>query len=242
MTAQPSPAELGSLVLHLRDEPCVNSWRTVVADLPASDPATLGAAVLSQAASERPTTVFVYSAAWDDGRTEPVAFATIAERVSPSFSMGGFPVVARGFVRPDWRGLGLYRPILAHRVSLCVKRWGEELRGVHLGSASPAVWHVVSAGLGELPAFTLIGTESLKVTGSRHAVRDYLWLTPAFRARVDAEAATFSPPFGAAVRGWLDGAGPTWRDVLSEAGGVHLPEAGAVGELLAFCAAVPLVA
>lgn len=135
----------------------------------------------------RPSVVYAYYARRRDGNRELVAAAAVAAKVSRAYPHPGWPVVARGFVRPRHRGAGLYAALLAHRVRVCRRIWGARLEAIHLGSANPRVWRAALSGAGGM-RFVPIGRELLGTGRTRLPVRAFAAFTPAFSARLRAEA------------------------------------------------------
>ncbi len=177
----PEAASFAVLLRELRAEGAVHSWRWLAPDGGLAE-------LLAAEARRRPGVLIAYYALLPGGRRELVGAAALAERVRADFPHAGFPVAARGFVRPRWRGAGLYAPLLAHRVALCRRTWGERLEGIHLGSADPRVWRCARRGPGRA-RFLPVGEESLPAGRGRRRVRDFLHFAPAYARRLRAECA-----------------------------------------------------
>ena len=137
---------------------------------------------LHQALAIRPTALFVYTATCVDGAEEAVALATISDRVNRTFPYEGFPVLARCFIRPAFRGRGLYPYLVRHRVALCRAHWGERLRAIHLGAANPAVLGALQRLSDWETGLIHLGDEVLQVADSSYQVLDLLSLTQKYRA------------------------------------------------------------
>lgn len=172
-------ATLPPLLSELRDEACVHSWRR---RLPPSGPigSDVAAQLLADEDAHRPTTTFVYVVRRRDGSEQVGAAAAVSERIRADFAHDGFPVLARCYIRPEFRRRGLYRSVLRHRFDYCLKQWGDSLRAIHLGSADPTIWRVATMRPDLVPPFVHVGDEDLEVAGHSHAVRDLLAFAPRY--------------------------------------------------------------
>jgi GNAT superfamily N-acetyltransferase len=179
---------LPPLLEELRAESCVHVWRQ---RLPRNGRVDAAAArrLLDAEESHRPTTAFVYVAWLPDGRHEVVASGAMSDRVRADFPYEGYPVLARCYIRPRWRGQGLYRVFLRHRFGFCRERWGDDLSAIHLGSAEEVVWKVAMEPGAFDPPFVHIGEEDLEVAGRFHRVRDLLAFAPGWVARLHTSVA-----------------------------------------------------
>ena len=181
---------LPPLLEELRAEPCAHSWREY---LPPSGPMNRATAtrLMEREAVARPTRTFAYVAHRLDGSEEVVAAASVSDRVRGDFPYDGFPVLARCYIRPAYRRKGLYEAILRHRFEDCLSRWGDDLKGIHLGSGDAAVWWVATRLSDFKPPFLHVGHEDLQVAGDVHDVRDLLAFAPAYVTRLldESEAA-----------------------------------------------------
>ena len=173
-------ADATVLLAELKVERCGHSWRDALVGVEEEDSAGLVEAVEAAAAAARPTTLFSY---WGQGAKgeAPIAVAALSSHISHGFSTDGFPVIARCFVRRCYRGEGLYPHLLRHRLDLCHRLWGEELRAVHIGAADPAVVATLSRQDLKEMSFACVGLERLLVAGESFHVPDFLAATPRFR-------------------------------------------------------------
>jgi hypothetical protein len=187
-----SPQQWGCILDELRVESCGHSWRSHLFDLDSVQGEVSEAMssdrlemLLQRTQAHRPTALFVYVAVLDEGGHEPVAMAAISDRVSRDFPHSGFPVLARCFIRARFRGQGLYPFLVRHRVALCLSHWAEDLRAIHMGSASPTI----GDSLGTLPGvggpFIHVGQELLTVAGQPFQVSDLLLFSSPFREELD---------------------------------------------------------
>lgn len=237
------------------NDSCAHSWRRY---------ASCTGAITQQSVSDliecenrlRPTTFFTYYT-MQGAHREVVGIATVAERIHMSFPHDGFPVIARSFIRHRYRGCGLYRAMLQHRMDYCQDLFGARLRGIHLGTKHPAVRHVASRLDGPVSTFAHIGYESLDIGCEVELMPDYLAFAPHFgeqllmRAQTLArraktletaqlvELAQHMPLHGLGERGYgrlLD-----IVDGLRASTGIDLAQSGGPwAELLDFFASIPL--
>ncbi len=217
-SAADAAPSLGPLLGALRDEDCVHSWK---AHLPPTGPCDVAAVtrLLAAERARRPTVAFAYIAEAQTGGREVVAVGCVSSRLRADLSAVGFPVLARCFVRRQWRGRGLYRAVLSHRLAWCEARWGAELRAVHLGTADPAVWKVATTDDTLGPPFLHIGDEDLVVGDDVHAVHDLLRFSSPYAACLLAEARALEAAPGGAEAGRR----------LQQLVQLGLPACGAVG-------------
>ena len=180
--------EFGDLLASLRRESCAHSW-AYQSDT-SSSPADTAAEILRRETRHRPTTVVAYRAYRTDGRSDLVAVGSVAARINRDFPYGGFPVVARCYINPLFRGAGLYRRLLAHRIGLCHAYWNTSLKAVHVGTASPAVLRTATSGATGY-RFVPVGEEHLAAGPQRHRVNVLLWFTPEYAACLRTELATY---------------------------------------------------
>ena len=246
VTTEIDAAAAAALLSELPQERCAHSWRKL---LPTSG--TIGTRdverVIAHEQRQRPTTFFWF---WRGG--ELAAVATVAERISASFAVAGFPVLARSYVRPQMRGRGLYCQLVIHRVAYCREQYGAELRGIHFGTNDPRVVRTASEHLA--PAPLCFGEEALAMPEGASTVRCYLAPSPHFAAQLRAELAPLEVHPDPIARGFslaahrfvLRGYDPEAHDSASARRlasalreiDVHVP---AWRELFAFCSSISLV-
>lgn len=162
-----SPVSCDDIAAVLRDlgDGCAHTWTRYARAGLAPE------ALLEHERQLRDTTFFAYSLA--EKPDEVVAIATVADRIHHRFGHAGFPVLARCFVRPAFRGMGLYRAVLDHRVRFCEDQLGGALKALHIGTADRCVERVVSQY-----GFVRVGEEQLE-PGVR--VGAFVRFVPAFR-------------------------------------------------------------
>jgi len=218
------------MLRDLKDEGCAHSWRTALQSPNEMPPRASFRRLLAES-ERRPTTVFLYSVAGGDRAGEPVAIAAVSDRVTHDFPHEGFPVLARCYVRASFRGLGLYRQVVSHRIQFCRDRWGDRLRAIHIGASTPEV--VRSLSLYEPLSFCRIGEEDLKVAGEVWRVQDYLASMPAFKRELEGLA----PDHAQSALGFVEGRVPysEFRSGLP----TQLPQP--LRQLLDLCEAIPLL-
>ena len=174
-----SAADTVKLIEGIHTEDCVHSWKNIKINASSSILEDL----IQSENSKRPTDFFFYIAIRKTGERTLLAVGTVAHKISSSFSHEGFPVIARCYIVPEFRNYRLYMPILKHRFEYCHKFFGDQLRGIHLGSQNPRIHSVVKKNLFELP-FSYIGDEYLSQKDSFERVFDYLWFSPQLRAEL----------------------------------------------------------
>lgn len=179
-TTSAPPELLDPLLDELVAEPCGHSWRGLLEDLGELRGAERLEALLRAARAHRPFTLYVYVCAG-----QAIAIGTVADRVTAAFPHDGFPVVARCYIHPAWRGRGLYPHLVRHRLGVCRARWGERLEAVHLGAADSTVLATIE-GLRVEPSFVYVGDEELRVAGEPWTVKDFLAPTEGFLRKLRA--------------------------------------------------------
>lgn len=177
------PEAMALILVEMRDEPCVHSWRNFT-----QEPSSYRAAesLFEWEVQKRSTTFFFYSMVDGEGRREVAAVATISERVTKDFPYEGFPVIARCYVRRQFRGNRLYKVLMRDRYQYCVQRWGDQLKAIHLGSSSPAVVHVATNSEVINPTFRKVGVERLQICDQTFEVYDLLSFQPSYAERLRA--------------------------------------------------------
>jgi GNAT superfamily N-acetyltransferase len=243
------PTDLHRLFDCLRREDCVHSWRNIEAPRRGSLQG-----LLEWENELRPTELFFFYVE-HAGQLRLVAGGAVAARISNEFPHAGFCVLSRCYITPEFRGRGFYRDILRYRLEHCVSRFGSGLSAVHIGTADPRVARVVTrVSRPGWPPFVHLGEEKLHVSAQSRTVDDYIMLAPAYLRRL--EAGLGGPAAPACVVelrravGMLRGAEPA-RDVglrvkrgFAEAraeGWFDAHDPAAFEQLVAFCAAVPLI-
>lgn len=249
VSADIDSADLGRLLMTVGSEDCAHSWRNV----PLGARPTLDALV-DWENRRRPTRLmFFYSKrGWD---VRFVAAATVAEKLTHDFPYDGFPVLGRCYVMPEFRGLGLYRRILGHRLAFCQDRFGDKLRAVHLGTRDARISHAVSRSSGRgWPRFVHLGQEELHVAGDVTMVDDFLHFAPAYVRRLT--SALEGPDAPAAVTELrrrlkmidvdTDGDLAQWIrsrfDAACSVGWFDGRDSSEFERLFAFCRSIPLLA
>lgn len=227
------PGPFAELLGELARDRCVHSWKNLARP-------ELSALVQSEA-SLRPTTVFGYWGRRRGAEPELLAAAAISDRVRASFPHDGFPVLARCYIRPRFRRLGLYAHLLNHRLEVCKSVWGGSLRAVHLGSSDPRVWRCVDRLPSQPGRFVPVGFERLKSGARLRRVRDFLYFTDGYAAALRGAAST--PALRSNVElllsGWSGERGYERLRAAAEAAPDARP-GSALRRLLAFFEAVPL--
>ena len=165
--------DVRTLLQEVTAESCAHSWRTC-------NPQWDAALLTAWENQRRPTEIIGYYGVTSGGRRQLVGVGTVAHAIDRQFPYTGFPVLARAFIRPGYRGHGLYARLLDHRLSFCHRRWGSALRAVHMGSLEPRVWRVIARARPDWPPFVHVGDEELIIRGQPHVVRDFVMFTPGF--------------------------------------------------------------
>lgn len=169
-TSELHDRDLRAVLTTLKHEEVAHTWRKYDVD------DTDCAATLRVIENDRrPTLIIGYYGVNHDGSYALLAVGTIAERISQNFAHDGFPVVARCCVNPTYRGRGLYRIVLSHRIELCFRLWGSELKGIHLGTSNPRIVHVLANfRMPRVTGFALVGMEKLGLGATTEMVGAYL--------------------------------------------------------------------
>jgi GNAT superfamily N-acetyltransferase len=242
-------SDVRTLLQGIALESCAHSWRKCN---PLWDMAHLRA----WENEHRPTEIIGYFGVLPSGRREIVAMGTVAHAINRNFPYVGFPVLARAYIRPEYREYGLYARLLEHRLSFCRRYWGSALSAIHLGSREPKVWHVIGRERPGAPPFVHIGNEALLIRGQSHMVRAFLMFTPRFGQALLAATGAAETAVPEPV---LDLRNAMTRMLQAEPGGHHYErisdalsrvcartdwfaeqDAGPVSRLLTLCQAIPL--
>ncbi len=178
-TANVDPSLLGPILSELRAEECGHSWRTPLVELGDRPPDELVTALLERARAYRPTDLYTYTL-----RGEPMAIATISDRVTSAFPHDGFPVLARCYIRRKYRDAGLYHHLVQHRLAICEDRFGDSLRAIHMGASDIRVEQTLRHHPDLYPRFVHVGDERLMVAGRAFYVQDFVAFTPRYGAEL----------------------------------------------------------
>jgi GNAT superfamily N-acetyltransferase len=243
------PSDLRRLFDCLQRENCAHSWRNIEARRRRSVQD-----LLEWENESRPTELFFFYIE-QAGELRLVAGSAVAARMSNEFPHAGFSVLSRCYVMPEFRGHGFYRDILRYRLDHCVRRFGRKLSAVHLGTVDPRVARVITrVSRPGWPPFIHLGEEKLHVSAQTRTVDDYIIFAPAYLRRLEAELAGDAAPAGVVelrrALGMLRGAEPArdvglrvkrgFADACTE-GWFDTHDAAPFEQLVAFCAAVPLI-
>lgn len=170
--------DLTPLIRQLREERVAHTW--AFNDCTPSD-------IERHENAIRPTRILSYYGTQGSTRTL-VACAAISEWVAASFAHRGYAVLARCYIAPTFRGLGLYRAIVNHRVELSQDIWGQSLRGIHLSSAQGRVWAAVTSPFSNGYKFLYVGNELLSsgdASDANHWMRAFLAPSPALAGELE---------------------------------------------------------
>lgn len=243
------PSDLDRLFDCLQSEHCVHSWRNTEARRRRSVPD-----LLKWENELRPTELFFFYVE-EAGELCLVAGSAVAARMSNEFPHEGFCVLSRCYVMPEFRGRGFYDQILRYRLEHCVRRFGSRLNAVHIGTADSRVARVIThLSRPGWPPFIHLGEEELHVSAQARTVDDYIILAPAYLRRLEAGLVGRAAPGSIVemrqVLGTLCGAEPA-RDIglrvkrgfdaACTEGWFDDRDSADFEQLLAFCAAVPLI-
>lgn len=169
-------AELNEVLAELKTEDCVHTWQDI--DIPKG---TASHQLLWHFENhKRPTELFYYFGYDLEDTPHLLGVAAVAEKISNKFDVSGFPVIARCFIRKQFRNARLYFPLLKHRFNYCLKLFGENLKGIHLGSQNPRVFEAIKKGMLGLD-FIYLGDEWLSQGSDHERVQDYIWLSNKMR-------------------------------------------------------------
>lgn len=246
VTQTADPEDLRRLLRLLAQENCVHSWRNFGVE------GTLDE-LLAWENSQRPTKIFFF---YSHGGSKPrmVGAGAVADRLTGEFPSPGFCVLSRCYVVPEYRGLGMYRLLLRHRMEYCQREFGDELNGIHIGSADDRVTRVLfDHRLPGWPTFAHLGEEELKISGAGTMVGAYMLLMPRYVRQIEGELAGSGAPesvtelrqaLAGIEAGQVRGLGPLLaraREDASAAGWFLERGSEAIDQLLRFCRSIPLV-
>jgi GNAT superfamily N-acetyltransferase len=247
VTTDVDPQAAAELLCSLSTEDSTHSWRKLLPDTGVS--ARDVEHLLEHEQRHRPTTFYWFYSTQAGGAAELFGVATLADRISASFPIEGFPVIARSYIRPAYRGRGLYSHLARHRVKECRARFGGELRGIHFGTNEPSV---LNANRRQMPTMPIcLGEELITLPEGQRHVSCYMSLVPRYLEQLRGELEELAANhalYSAAQRFLVYGferegaaiSGASLSAAVRALGTtVDLP---AWRELFAFCDAVPLVA
>jgi len=157
----------------------------------------------------RPTTCFTYIGEGYTGEDVAIGMAAISDKVTIDFPFDGYPVLARAFIDPRFRGLGLYRHLVAHRVEVCEQTWGASLMSIHMGASESAVASFQRSRVGYMEPFVKIGHEMLDLGSNKIEVMDLLAVSPRFMAELT-DGLDEHSELCRGVLGWLRGSVGAW--------------------------------
>src|SRR3954465_7225 len=171
------PWGLRRLLESLAQDDCAHSWRNF-------DPGGTLEGLLEWENARRPTRLFFFHLR-RAGEPRLVGAGAGADRVHRDFTHGGFPVLGRCCILPEFRSQGFYRQVLRYRLGHCRAHYGASLNAVHIGAMNERISRVITDhGLQGWPRFIHMGEEALHVAGEVRKVGAYLMLLPGYVARI----------------------------------------------------------
>lgn len=177
ITGEVDPLELRRLLSCLAVEDCAHSWRNFDREGTLDD-------LVKWENVWRPTQLLFFHKR-DGHRNHLVAASTVSDALSHALPLGGFCVLARCYIMPEFRGMGLYRKILQYRLEYCKVRLGDALKAIHIGSSSDQIARVVvNHQLPGWPNFSHLGEQSLMIAGREKTVAAYLLLMPDYLRKI----------------------------------------------------------
>ncbi len=242
------PAALRVLLTEMQQEFCAHSWKKVPVDIAPQD-------LLAWENLRRPTTIHYYYQSTNDlSRPVLVAAASIADAMRHDSPSTGFSILARCYVRPAFRGNGLYRKILHHRLSALIQQDGGRLKAVHMGTADERVFQTITDRSLPWNGFVPIGSEDLSLGSKTVRVGGYLMFAPRFAYALLRGATALTVPLDGlsayqAMQTLLAGtwSGPvdpySWfvEALAANPAARDARPAAPIRELVGFCAEIPLV-
>lgn len=172
ITSTASDHDVFDFVNAIKSEDCIHSWK----NMNFQNSQYFLQDLVQFENTKRPTEIFFYYGVNHQDERILVGAATVALKISNNFKHEGFPVLARCYIKQEYRNLRLYFPILKHRFDYCKNILGNNLRGIHLGSANPRVFNVIKKNVFGIP-FCYLGDEYLSLNQNDSRVHDYLWLS-----------------------------------------------------------------
>ena len=241
-------ASLRVLLTEMHGEFCAHSWKRVPVDITPQD-------LFDWENNKRPTTIqYYYENAAEEERPVLVAAASVADAISYDVPINRFPVLARCYVRPSFRGAGLYGRILQSRLSSLIQRAGTGLRAIHMGTADERVVRTITDRNLPWNGFVRLGWEHLSIGAETVRVGGYLMFKPDYAEALLAGSSklTFSAG-GTSARdvfehlfaGCWSGPGDAYSRIaeLLSVNPIASKEKSVlpIHELIDFCAKIPLV-
>lgn len=247
-SAKIQPQDLQQLLYCMRAERGAHSWRNFALDGSLDELQKWENAL-------RPTTLFFYyeqEGPPGESRSRLLGAASVADKIHRDFPHSGFPILARCFILPAFRGHGLYRRIVQQRLDFCHSRFGDDLKAIHLGTADPRVVHHITARPGAPVRFLRIGSQVVRAGDEDCLVGAFLHVTPTFTQALVQPLQANAPPLVRALQECLAQllAGAPGEHALTIAQGLAAAQASggladrnvsALMQLLALCRAIPLV-
>lgn len=241
-------ASLKTLLTEMQAEFCAHSWKKVPVDITPQD-------LLGWENEKRPTTIqYYYQRCKIDGRPVLVAAATVADAIAHDVRISGFPVLARCYVRPPFRGTGLYRKILHHRLSSLISQSGASLKAVHMGTADERVAQTITDRSLPWNGFVRIGWEDLSIGTETVRVGGYLLFSPDYAQALLKGASDLTDPAGSTsardvFERLLAGRWCEPEDAFSQILGIlsanpvtsDAETVSPIREMVEFCASIPLI-
>lgn len=247
-------AELTELLHGLRGERCAHSWRNI-------DPDCTLEHLQRWENALRPTSIFFYytrdSEKGPDAPLRLVGAATVADAIHRDFPFAGFPILARCYLRPEFRTRGLYRHTVQHRIEFCHRRFRDSLKAIHLGTANHRVAHTISQPTEDRDRFVQVGSQVVQAGEDVYLVGAYVHLTPGYarslaaaleNANADGEDAPEVAPLRAALDQLMGG--PDGEHAVSlnhlyrrahAAGALAQRDVSGLVQLLALFKAIPVM-
>lgn len=138
-------------------------------------------------AERRETTLLFYYGERANGSREFFGTGAIADRLSLKIPFSGFPVVGRYYILNKYRENRFFSSLLNYQISTCVRRFGADLKGVHIGTSNPRVAASLRGGYLGSP-YHYLGNEALEGQDNL-IVKAFVLLTESFRDQIAETAA-----------------------------------------------------
>lgn len=239
---------LKALLTEMNAEDCAHSWRKLPIDTSPQD--------LSKWENRRrPTTIhYYYLRRVKSENSILIGAASIAHSISHQFCSQEFPVLARCYVRPPFRGLGLYRLILCHRLSFLMQGNSKRLKAIHMGTANSRVERNIIDNTLPWNGFLKVGWEDLLLGSESVRVGGYLLFSPSYKRDILAEASKLKFPangllaldfFECLFSGHWHGPGDAYSQIVDFASANEFASKkegfSPIWEMVRFCANIPFV-